>query len=76
MDVSIVKDMIGFIRAERDRRLALLAKVDSEVAYDLWSEVDEPFVNDLCLMLLVSIRHTVERDGANCRTGYQRWSRT
>ena len=62
MDVSVVKDMISVIRAERDRRLALLAKVDPEVAYDLWSEVDEPFVNDLCLMLLVSIRHTVERE--------------
>lgn len=31
-------------------------------AYDEWQFHHEPFINDLCLMLLVTIRHQVERN--------------
>ena len=59
MDTSVVKDMIGVIRAEQQRRRAArLADEDWERAY----EEDRPFVNELCLLLLVAVRHQVERE--------------
>jgi hypothetical protein len=33
-----------------------------DAAYDRWLYHDEPFINDLCLMVLVAIRHEVERE--------------
>jgi hypothetical protein len=31
------------------------------MAYDQWLFTDEPFVNEMCLMVLVALRHQVER---------------
>ncbi len=33
-----------------------------DVTYDQWLFTDAPFVNELCLMLLVALRHQVERE--------------
>jgi hypothetical protein len=57
MDTSVAQNIIQVIRAERDSRLASL-KIEDR---DLWMFTDEPFINELCLTLLVAIRHHVER---------------
>jgi hypothetical protein len=62
METVILKEMIGVIRAEQQRRASLLADQDPNFAYDQWVFKDEPFVNELCLMLLVTLRHQVERE--------------
>lgn len=62
MDTQLAKNVIGVIRAERDSRRASLRDQDPDVAYDVWVFRDEPFINELCLMLLVAIRHHVERE--------------
>jgi hypothetical protein len=61
MDTKVAKDTIKVIRKERKRRLSRLPN-HPDAAYDRWLFSDEPFVNDLCLMLLVAIRHQVERE--------------
>jgi hypothetical protein len=54
--------LTGLIRAEEKRRSAELANIDSDAAYDQWIFQDRPFINEMCLMLLVAIRHQVERE--------------
>jgi hypothetical protein len=60
MDGSIARSMVEVIRAEKDRLLAQLEHVDPEFRYEQW-EVDEPFINELSLLLLVALWHHVER---------------
>lgn len=62
MDIKLPSDMIAVVKAERERRAALLDTVDPEYAYDYWVFTVEPFINELCLVLLVAIRHEVERE--------------
>lgn len=62
MDTSVAKHVIDVIRAEQDSRLARLVAEEPELANALWHVYDEPFINELCLMLLVAIRHQVERE--------------
>lgn len=62
MDTRILKDMIAVIRTEQERRASLLSDEDPNVADDQWLFTDMPFVNELCLMLLVTLRHQVERE--------------
>lgn len=62
MDTRVAKHVIDVIRAERDSRLARLVAEEPELANALWHVYDEPFINELCLMLLVAIRHQVERE--------------
>ena len=50
------------IRAEEQRRDSLLKTLDPELAYNHWLFDDRPFVNELCLMLLVTLRHQVDRE--------------
>ena len=50
------------IRSERSRLDRRLADRDSDSAYDTWRSEDVPFVNELCLTLLVAIWHQVERE--------------
>ena len=38
----------------------MLADVDPNLANDLWLFREEPFVNELCLMLLVALNHQIE----------------
>jgi hypothetical protein len=59
MDMSIAKEMIRVIREERDRRLAVLETEDDPRSM---YGGDEPLINELCLMLLVTIRHQIERE--------------
>ena len=61
MNSKIARATLNVIRKERKRRLASLPD-DPLAADDLWPSADEVFVNELCLMLLVAIRHQVERE--------------
>jgi hypothetical protein len=54
--------MIEIIRKEEQRRALLLPGEDPGFARDRWLFVDEPFVNEMCLMLLVALRHQLERE--------------
>jgi hypothetical protein len=62
MGIGILKEMIDVIRAEQQRRASLLTDEDPNFAYDHWLFKDEPFVNELCLMLMVTLNHQVERE--------------
>lgn len=62
METDILKQMIDVIKAEEQRRWSLLTDKDPNFAYDQWLFTDGPFVSELCLMLLVSLRHQVERE--------------
>lgn len=65
MNVTVARDVIGVIRAEMKRR-SPRGLNDSheaiEAAYDQWVFSDEPFLNELCLLLLTALRHQVERE--------------
>jgi hypothetical protein len=54
--------MIAVIRTEEQRRVSLLTGEDPDFEYERWLSTDEPFVNELCLMVLVTLRHQVERE--------------
>jgi hypothetical protein len=62
MERSVGNDVLRLIRAEKDRRQALLTDEQPEIAFEHWWSVDEPFLNELCLMLLVARRHQVEKE--------------
>lgn len=62
MDTQILKDMIALARTEQERRTSLLNAEDPSFAYDQWLFRDKPFLNELCLMFLVTLRHQVERE--------------
>jgi hypothetical protein len=38
------------------------SNLDPELAYDRWLFEDEPFLNELCLAVLIGIRHQIERE--------------
>lgn len=61
MDSKIAKEVISVIRTERQRRADRLKDEDPNMAYDQWLFTDEPFINEMCLMVLVALRHQVER---------------
>ena len=62
MDISTVRGIVNLIRAERSRRNRRLADRDPDSAYDTGRFEDDPFLNELCLTLLVAIWHQVERE--------------
>lgn len=62
MDSAIFKEMISVIKSEEQRRSSLLTDEDPDFADDQWLFTDAPFVNELYLMLLVSLWHQVERE--------------
>lgn len=61
MDLSDAKAYLSVIKAEHKRRAILLRDEDPNAAYDRWWFHDAPFVNELCLVFLVSLRHEIER---------------
>jgi len=61
MDARIIKAMIATVRGERQRRQQPLSGEDDDSARDRWMWFDEPFVNELCLVLLVALWHELER---------------
>ncbi len=62
MEMRILQDIITVIKGEQQRRSELLTDEDPDFANDQWLFRDMPFVNELCLMLLVTLRHQVERE--------------
>jgi hypothetical protein len=62
MDSKIAKEVIGVIRTESQRRSDQLKDEDPNAAYDQWLFTDEPFINEMCLMVLVALHHQVERE--------------
>src|SRR5882724_2801143 len=65
MNSQIAKEIISVVRAERKRladQLTTLDKEDHETAWEQWLFTAEPFINDMCLMVLVAVRHQVERE--------------
>ncbi len=54
--------MIAIVRTEQARRTSLLKDKDPSIAYDQWLFTDEPFLNELCLMFLVTLRHQLDRE--------------
>jgi hypothetical protein len=62
VNTKILKELIAVIRIEQERRLSKLKDEDPNIAYDQWLFTDEPFLNELCLMLLVTLRHQIERE--------------
>lgn len=61
MDTHFLKQMIAVVRKEEERRL-LLTGENLDAEYDRWLDTDEPFVNELYLIVLVALRHQVERE--------------
>ncbi|MGH9733809.1 MAG: hypothetical protein ACRD8A_04375 [Candidatus Acidiferrales bacterium] len=61
MDLQIARGILDLVRTEGQRRLALKGE-PADSAYDQWLFEDEPFLNDVCLLLLVAVRHHVERE--------------
>lgn len=67
METCIFKDIIAVFRAEQQRRGKLRREAQliveyTSFEYDQWLFIDAPFVNELCLMLLVTLRHQVDRE--------------
>lgn len=56
---SVLKDVIAAIRTEQERRMS---RYDPDFLNELWPFTDGPFINELCIMVLVTLRHQVERD--------------
>ena len=54
--------MLNVIRTENELRSDRLESEDAAVAYNQWMSTDMPFINEMCLMLLVAIRHQLERE--------------
>jgi hypothetical protein len=57
-----MKEMIEVIRKEERRRAVLLSEEDPDFVRDRWLFIEEPFVNEMCLMLLLALRHLLERE--------------
>lgn len=62
MKMHIFKSVTAVIRDEAQRRERRLANQHPDAAYDQWLFVDAPFLNEFCLMLLVTLRHQIERE--------------
>lgn len=62
MNTRLANDIVKVIRSEHQRRVSLLEGMHPEAADDHWLFTDLPFVAELCLMLLVAMRHQVERE--------------
>ena len=62
MDAVILDGIIAIIREERQRRISQLENIHPDFANTKWKFEDEPFINELCLMLLVTLRHQFERE--------------
>jgi hypothetical protein len=59
MDIHMAKEVIRIIRTERDKKLK---SVKTEEDHYYYYGIEEPFINEFCLMLLVAIRHEIERE--------------
>jgi hypothetical protein len=62
MDIKVAREILSVIKSERRRRRVLLSGENDDYAYDQWRFDDLPFINELCLTLLVAVLHQVERE--------------
>jgi hypothetical protein len=62
METQILKEMIGVIKAEQQRRETQLDTMDPDYQYDRWQFIDRPILNDMSLMILDALRQQVERE--------------
>jgi hypothetical protein len=62
VDKRISRDMISVIRTEKERRNSILKGLDQNIEYDQWLFTDAPFICELCLMFLVTLRNQIERE--------------
>jgi len=62
MDARILKEIIALIRKEQEQRPSLLCAEDQDYINDYWPHFDDRFLNELCLMFLVTLRHQIERE--------------
>jgi hypothetical protein len=60
MNTKVIRAMIAVIKREQAERIASLP--DNESGSDRWLFNDEPFVNDLAILALIALWHSVERD--------------
>jgi hypothetical protein len=72
MQRDIASQMIKVIRTEKKLRSGRLRQADPIAAWEQWLFTDLPFINEMCLILLVAIRHRVEREFDNPRRSCQR----
>ena len=62
MDKFIFQQMIEAITSEQLRRDCSIQDLSPEEACDQILYIDEPFINELCLIVLVVLRHYIERE--------------
>ena len=60
MDIAKARAVLSVIKEEDGRREELREK-NPEFAYDQWLFSDAPFVREFCLLVLVGVRHHIER---------------
>jgi hypothetical protein len=61
METKVARAMLETIRGEQDRRLRDPHE-NTLVALDQWADVDQPLISEMVLVLLIAIRHGVERE--------------
>src|ERR1035441_8022716 len=59
---DIASQVVRVIRSEKKLRSGRLRQADPNTAWEQWLFTDLPFINEMCLILLVAIRHRVERE--------------
>jgi hypothetical protein len=60
MELTDARAYLDVIKAEEQRRAQLLPD-HPDAAYDRWFFYDAPFINELCIVFLVALRHHIER---------------
>lgn len=62
MNTDVFEAMVVVIEAERERRASLVSDPDADWFWDQWLYTHAPFVGELSLMLLLALRHQIERE--------------
>jgi hypothetical protein len=62
MDTRVAASAIQVVRVERDKGISRLVAEDPDYGYAEWRHYGEPFIRDLCLTILVAVRHQFERE--------------
>jgi len=62
MNSKTAREILGVIRVENQHRADQLDDQDPDAAHDRWLFTDEPFINEMCLMVLAAVHHQVERE--------------
>lgn len=62
MNDHVLKEMLAVVRREQERRMLLPENEDPQIASAEWWGTDMPLLNELCLMVFVTLWHQVERE--------------